>query len=657
MKTHFLMYTLIVLLSGTLAGHTAGPGWTYIPIDDAKQKWGDWNEPNWLRYFGLDFGDVNRDGAVDIVSGRYVYHNPGGLMETPWPRIDLGANVDAIFTLDADGDPFADVIAQALPNIYWFEAVDREGTKFSKTIISTIPKTSHVNSQGFEKAQIVPGGPLELVIASDGNVYCITIPDNPGAADKWPTYMIAKNTSDEGIGVGDVDNDGDLDIACGRRPEGEGEPLILVWFENPGSVNTAWKDHIVGRTDKPIDRVELGDLNGDGKLEIVMSEERYPGKEPDGKLLWFSQKEDVNQPWSKHRVVTQYSMNNLDLADIDTDGDIDIITNEHKGPRLETQLWLNDGEANFSKQVLDTGKENHLGAQFYDLDGDGDLDVAGCAWDNYQWMHVWRNDQLKVTKTDYEEKPHFVVHTQAATYYYDIEGGGFSRMIDSDGADWVSFKREPWGTYPDSAASAFRGLPNSVWQGDDDGAGHPGHEKCKSWIEDNQIVTESLSGKWKWSWQFFDDHAVLDITKTDMDRTYWFLYEGTPGGVFDPSGSYFGADTGDPSKETPDFSGGTIVEGKFQWMYAGHNQSNRVFYMAQVKNDNLEDVISYLGNSDKGLKSKDGMAVFGFGRTKNTKPLLSGPQTFVIGFYPNQITTKSQHKKLAAFLHERMAKT
>ncbi|MDP8243058.1 MAG: VCBS repeat-containing protein [Candidatus Hinthialibacter antarcticus] len=656
MIKRILLLTMIVLLSGNLTSHSLDFEWTYIPIDDAKQKWGDWDQPEWLRYFGLDFGDVNRDGNIDIISGRYIYQNPGGSMEAPWPRIDLGDNVDAIFFIDADGDPFADIIAQALPNIYWYEAVDKEGTRYTKKLISNIPETSHVNSQGFEKAQITPSGPLELVIASNGNVYCISIPDNPDAVDKWPTNLIAKNTSDEGIGVGDIDNDGDLDIACGRRPEGGDEPLILVWFENPGNVNTHWQDHVVGQTDKPIDRIELGDLNGDSNLEIVISEERYPGLEPDGKLLWFSRQDDIDQTWSKHHVVTQYSMNNLDLADIDNDGDIDIITNEHKGPRLETQLWINDGAAEFTKHILDTGKENHLGSQFVDLDGDGDLDVAGCAWDNYQWMHVWRNDELKTTQAIYEGKPHFVVQTKAATYYYDIEGGGFSRILDIAGADWVSFKRNPWGKYPGSAASSFRGLPNLVWQGEDDGAGHPGHAKCKSWLSGNRIVSESLSGKWRWSWEFFDDHAVLDITKTDMERTYWFLYEGTPGGVFDPAGSYFGTNMSGPLTKTPDFYAKTIMEGRFQWIYAGHNNMNAVFYMAQLKEDNLADVISYLGASDQGVKSEDGMTVFGFGRAKDTKPLLSGPQSFVIGFYPEQIKNESQHERFAEFLNQRLVK-
>lgn len=677
MKRCILFFMALFIIHGNSKIHALNKSWKYIPIDDAKQKWGDWDKPEWLRYFGLDFGDLDRDGNIDIVSGRYVYHNPGGAMEEPWSRTVLDDNVDAIFVIDADGDPFADIIAQALPNIYWYEAIDKEGTRYTRKMISNIPPTGHVNSQGFEKAQILPGGPLELVIASNGNIYCIVIPENPDHTEKWPTYLIAKNTSDEGIGIGDIDKDGDLDFACGRRPEGEDEPLILVWFENPGSLKNPWRDYVIGHTEKPIDRVELGDLTGDEHLEIVISQERYPGLEPDGKLLWFSRKESIHQAWEKHAIVTQYSMNNLDLADIDKDGDTDIITNEHKGPRLETQLWMNNGKAHFTKVILDTGKENHLGTQFVDLDGDGDLDVAGCAWDHYQWMHVWRNDEvkpllegsistrakvkeqakeLKVTRIIYEGKPHYLVHTKAATYYYDIQGGGFSRIIDTYGNDWVSFKRNPWGQYPASAASSFRGLPNSVWQGTDDGAGHPGHAKCKSRVKGHRIVTESLSGKWKWSWEFFDDHAILDIAATDMDRKYWFLYEGTPGGVFRPANSYFGTNKAGPLAEQPDFYTGSVLGDRFQWIYAGNKSVETVFYMAQLQHDNLMDVISYLGNSDKGIKSEDGMTVFGFGRTTDTKPLLFGPHQFVIGFYPQSIKDISQHAKFANYMKQTFLK-
>ena len=206
---------------------------------------------------------------------------------------------------------------------------------------------------------------------------------------------IAENTSDEGIGVGDIDGDGDLDIAAGRPEHIGEEPLKLVWFENPGKPIGNWRGSEIGNSNHPIDRVEIADLNGDKKADIVISEERYPGLEPDGNLFWFEQPSSPDtKSWSRHHIVTQYSMNNLDVADIDRDGDIDVVTGEHKGPRLQLQLWENDGKGNFAEHVLDTGKESHLGTQLYDMDNDGDLDVVSIAWDNYKNLHLWRNDAI-----------------------------------------------------------------------------------------------------------------------------------------------------------------------------------------------------------------------------------------------------------------------
>ena len=358
-----LLFSILFILLGRAA--TAQPiavnHWYYLQIDDQKAKWGDWNEPSWLRYFGLDMGDIDGDGDLDIVSGRYVYHNPGGDMSGDWARTELPQNVDGILFLDVDGDDRADLIAQALPEVYWFEAVDKEGKNWTGKKIGEVPATSHVNSQGFERGQFLAGGKEEFVIAGDGDLYLFEVPADPSKHD-WKITLIGADTSDEGIGIGDVDGDGDLDLAAGRRPEGVGEPLIVVWFENPGDGSGNWKDTEVGRSNHPVDRVEVADLNGDGRTDIVVAEERYPGQEPDGSLFWFEQPagEEVRD-WPRHRVVTQYSMNNLDVADVDADGDMDLVTNEHKRPALETQLWKNDGAGQFTKQVIDRGKENPLG--------------------------------------------------------------------------------------------------------------------------------------------------------------------------------------------------------------------------------------------------------------------------------------------------------
>jgi len=259
-------------------------------------------------------------------------------------------------------------------------------------------------------------------------------------------------------------------------------------------------------------------------------------------------------------------------------------------------------------------------------------------------------DSVLMEETQYEGRKHILVKTNALDYYYDLQGGGFSRIIDREGNDWVAFKMEPWGQYPASAASSFRGLPNLVFQGEDDGAGHPGHDKCTSRVEGNSIVTESLNGLWQWTWEFYDDHVVLSIQKTDPSRSYWFLYEGIPGGKFDPQNSYYGSDNGGPKPGGHDYYKGDILWDNFQWMYTGSKHSQGTLFMVQEKADELVDMISFLGNTEAGLESADGMTVFGFGRGDGAKPLLQGSQKFIIGLYPERIENKDNHQELRDYI-------
>ncbi|MEM1327385.1 MAG: VCBS repeat-containing protein [Bacteroidota bacterium] len=432
-----ILITYCVLLTSSLiAQFTQVNDWHYIQIDDDKQKWGDWRQPEWLRYFGLDMMDVNGDDYLDVISGRYIYHNPGGNMDAKWERYELPDNVDGILAMDIDGDENADIIAQALPNIYWFEATDATGKYWMGRIIGAVPATSHVNSQGFERAQIVPGGKEEFVIAGDGDIYLFEIPERPDRM-RWKSTLVAQNTSDEGIGIGDIDGDGDMDIAAGRRPEGADEPLEVVWFQNPGMIRSNWLAFPVGKSVHPTDRVEVADLNGDDKTDIIISEERYPGLEPDANLYWFEQK-SVDS-WERKTIVTQYSMNNLDVKDLDRDGDLDLVTNEHKGKVFETQIWENDGYGNFKKSIIDTGKENHLGTQLADMDCDGDFDLIGAAWDEYEFMHLWRNDYYDnrfewkhLSTADYTLPRTNGSNEQTASLVTDLNQDGINDIIITD---------------------------------------------------------------------------------------------------------------------------------------------------------------------------------------------------------------------------------
>lgn len=83
---------------------------------------------------------------------------------------------------------------------------------------------------------------------------------------------------------------------------------------------------------------------------------------------------------------------------MDGDGNLDLITAEHKGPIKKLQIWYNDGQENFKEYIIDKEKENHLGARLSDLDNDGDLDIIGFGWESFKYLHVWENISLKPSR-------------------------------------------------------------------------------------------------------------------------------------------------------------------------------------------------------------------------------------------------------------------
>lgn len=240
---------------------------------------------------------------------------------------------------------------------------------------------------------------------------------------------------------------------------------------------------------------------------------------------------------------------------------------------------------------------------------------------------------VKISEAEYEGRAHFVIRTATAEYWYDRAGGGFSRLIDVDKRDWISFRASPLKEVPASAAAGFRGLPNLVFGKDnpDAGVGHPGFDKCTTELLNTQtLLTRSLSGTWEWYWSFSDDHATLTILRNDPDHPYWFLYEGTIGGRWSPSTHFFGTDRSGPSKNSSDSKSQSTLSSRF--VYFGDDSSDHVILLVQNEPDELVENLWYMGATPDGLDAPDGMVVFGFGREKGSKPLLRKPLSFRVGF-------------------------
>ena len=567
-----LAYTTSTEVTRSIHSEIPLDHWTYIEVDNQRGKYGDFGDPKWLKYFGLDMVDVTGDNYKDIVAGRYFYRNPGGDMSASWRRTDLGMNVDGMLLIDVDQDAYGDVIATALPDVYWIEAEDELGTSWKSIKIGEVPATSHVNGQGYAKAQIIPGGTLEILLATGKGIYCLEIPAKDPRKEKWRVISVAPEASDEGFGTGDIDGDGLADIVAGlRQGTKEGDGMEIVWWKNPGSGEGNWKHHSLGNTTFDADRIVVSDINGDGKADVVVTEERYPGPDPDAGLYWYEQPAEVTQNnWNRHTVVIQYSLNNLDVADMDSDGDQDIITAEHKGPHLRLQIWKNDGKGNFAEKLVDQGKESHLGARVADLNGDGALDIVSIGWDKYQHLHLWRNDgqaigeRLKWEHLSSKAGDFLApeVGSQSSTLVFDIDKDGKDEMVvagwgetsmvwyKKNGNSWEKYLLdntnshiEAGGVYYDIDEDGDLDIlhggswkVNEVWWWENP---YPNYDPKKPWIkytikdtgakQHHDQVIGDFDGDGKAELVFWNQQAgkmfIADIPKKPKDKNAWKFEE------------------------------------------------------------------------------------------------------------------------------------
>src|SRR5687768_813253 len=126
----------------------------------------------------------------------------------------------------------------------------------------------------------------------------------------WEKHGVAAEEFTTDGELADMDGDGDLDIVIGAHPQGQGE---IVWFENPSMTEQGvWARHEVGRG--YAHDVVVGDLNGDGKLDVVTCDKEKV-------VLWIQ----VTADRFEGRAIVERQGEGIALADIDGDGDLDVV--------------------------------------------------------------------------------------------------------------------------------------------------------------------------------------------------------------------------------------------------------------------------------------------------------------------------------------------
>jgi hypothetical protein len=104
--------------------------------------------------------------------------------------------------------------------------------------------------------------------------------------------------------------------------------------------------------------------------------------------------EDPTGPWMRRIMARDVGGGfSMDAADMNGDGKIDVVLGEHRAkPANRLIIYENMGGINWRPHIVDDGLnteiDHHDGSQAFDMDGDGDMDIISIGWYNPKiWLY------------------------------------------------------------------------------------------------------------------------------------------------------------------------------------------------------------------------------------------------------------------------------
>jgi hypothetical protein len=327
-------------------------------------------------------GDIDGDAQKEIVAvscnRRVFVWSAGGAHKSGWPRQLGGSSAPAVSLADVNGDQRLDVLVSGVEtgvDVLTGTGNRLPGWQANVPVLSRVATVANLDGSG---------GNEVIVTTSQGNeenrLYVLN--SNGATRTGWPRVLIGKAGLSGSPVVGDMDDDGDLEIvALGTDSQNPATSMAYI-FHHDGRELGKWPTNATS-TSPPA----LADVDGDGSLEVLVSLTRsgVPGE-----IQVWNRRGVSLQGWPQPAPAPQNMPTLLFhtpiVADIDGDARSEVIVGRSTefqlsdsgwGYGFPIQVYRHDGVrlSSLARPAFGTWGNLEASPALADLDADGKLEL------------------------------------------------------------------------------------------------------------------------------------------------------------------------------------------------------------------------------------------------------------------------------------------
>ena len=307
------------------------------------------------------------------------------------------------------------------------------------TFVSQYIVTAAANFITLDAGDIDKNGVLDFVI---GDYYGQELSWIQGSVDNltglihFSEILVDNTVYPTSVKLVDLDRDGWLDIVCASPNN-----FQVAWYRNLGS-GTGFTKTVLLSSSVPAETT-CGDIDQDGDTDILVSYHTRPGR-----ILWFRNERNASSFTVMPAIVTTTGwLSTVQLADMDRDGDLDVIYSNVDSLQI---AWSKNELGTIGTFVgmpviasnCGNGYENVFVVA--DVNQDSLPDIVGCGSESGPGgtlLVIFNNISLQ-TPSAFVPRPTFIPFSPAGySVAGDLDGDGFPDIISWTASGVVSWSR------------------------------------------------------------------------------------------------------------------------------------------------------------------------------------------------------------------------